>query len=327
MKRAPIYSRSARKHRSSAENEAVAHERAVAHDTTQPAAAVQQAQAAPQSTQPAPRKPARFSPVRAFAARNERLLLVLSSVLLSALVFVAYSLSLPDERRFTQRDIDAAVMHTLENNVLPSPEAKAFERVRRSVVRVVQEGDALPSGKKSLRGVGTGVVIVDKGIILTNLHVVDGADKLKVQFANGFESEAVVLQKQPENDLAVIQTASVPDDLQPATLRSTQGLAVGDKVVAVGFPFNIGPSASSGIISGLNRVYDAPGDDQALRNLIQFDAAANPGNSGGPLVTMEGEVVGIVTAILSPHEQGTFIGIGFAVPIEIAAAAAGESPF
>lgn len=272
-------------------------------------------------------RPPRLPRARAFAARYERAILVASSVLLSALAFLAYTLVMPSASRFTQRDIDAAVMHTLEKNVLPSPEAKAFERIRRSVVRVVQEGGEGETDKTGLRGVGSGVVIVDKGIILTNLHVVEGAARIKVQFANGFESEAVVLQRQPENDLAVIQTAEVPDDLMPATLRSTQGLAVGDRVVAVGFPFNIGPSASSGIVSGLKRAYHSPGDDEVLRNLIQFDAAANPGNSGGPLVTMDGEVVGIVTAILSPHQQGTFIGIGFAVPIEIAAAAAGESPF
>jgi S1-C subfamily serine protease len=136
-----------------------------------------------------------------------------------------------------------------------------------------------------------------------------------------------VLKKQPESDLAVIRAATIPDDLKPAVLRSTQGLAVGDKVVAVGFPFNIGPSASSGIVSGLKRVYRAPDGGELLSNLIQFDAAANPGNSGGPLITMDGEVVGIVAAILSPHEQGTFIGLGFAVPIEAAASAAGESPF
>jgi serine protease DegQ len=97
--------------------------------------------------------------------------------------------------------------------------------------------------------------------------------------------------------------------------------------VAVGFPFGIGPSASSGIVSGLRREYQSPGGDRRLRNLIQFDAAVNPGNSGGPLVTMDGEVVGIVTAILNPSEQPVFIGIGFAVPIENAAAAAGVSPF
>jgi S1-C subfamily serine protease len=104
-------------------------------------------------------------------------------------------------------------------------------------------------------------------------------------------------------------------------------LKPGDGVVAVGFPFGIGPSVSSGVISGLEREFRSPQGKRVLTNLIQFDAAANPGNSGGPLVTMEGEVVGIVTAILNPSHERTFIGIGFAVPIENAAAGAGIHPF
>ncbi|MDB5728993.1 MAG: peptidase, partial [Noviherbaspirillum sp.] len=163
--------------------------------------------------------------------------------------------------------------------------------------------------------------------ILTNLHVVAGADRVQVEFFDGQVSDASVISLQPENDLAVLQAKTVPDDLVPATLRSTRDLALGDRVVAVGFPFGIGPSASSGIVSGLGREYQSPEGKRILTNLIQFDAAANPGNSGGPLITMDGEVVGIVTAILNPGEQGFFIGIGFAVPIENAAAAAGESPF
>jgi S1-C subfamily serine protease len=176
-------------------------------------------------------------------------------------------------------------------------------------------------------GVGTGVVIVDSGVILTNLHVVLGASKLKVVFFDGFESEATVIGMQPENDLAVLKAAKLPDDLKAAVLRSTQDLAPGDEVVAAGFPFGIGPSASAGIVSGLKREYRSPEGKRVLTNLIQFDAAANPGNSGGPLVTMDGEVVGIVTAILNPTEQRVFVGIGFAVPIENAASAIGMSPF
>lgn len=254
-------------------------------------------------------------------------MLVFASVLLTALGFALYLEFAPAPQRLTQKDIDQAVMHTLLNANLPSQEALAFEKIRPSVVRVVQEGKDESRGMM-LRGVGTGVVIVDNGTILTSLHVIEGSGtRLKVIFFDGTESNAVVLKKQPENDLAVIKATRIPDDLKPAVMRSTQGLAVGDKVVAVGFPFNIGPSASSGIVSGLRRVYRDPDGGKALNDLIQFDAAANPGNSGGPLVTMDGEVAGIVTAILSPHEQGTFIGIAFAVPIEAAAAAAGESPF
>jgi S1-C subfamily serine protease len=175
--------------------------------------------------------------------------------------------------------------------------------------------------------VGTGVVIVDKGIILTNLHVVLGAERIKVRFFDGMESDAVVIGMRPEHDLAVLQAKAVPDDLVSATLRSTADLAVGDQVVAVGFPFGIGPSASAGVVSGLKREYHSPEGKRILTNLIQFDAAANPGNSGGPLVTADGEVVGIVTGILNPTNQRVFIGIGFAVPIENAAAAVGMSPF
>jgi len=177
------------------------------------------------------------------------------------------------------------------------------------------------------RGIGTGVVIIDNGTILTNLHVINGAKRIRVTFMDGTESDAVVLNTQPENDLAVLRAKTIPDDLEAATMRSTADLAPGDQVLAIGFPFGIGPSASSGIVSGLKREFRSPEGQQQLTNLIQFDAAANPGNSGGPLVTMDGEVVGIVTAILNPSRQRTFIGIGFAVPIENAAAAAGMPPF
>jgi len=184
-------------------------------------------------------------------------------------------------------------------------------------------------GKRPSRGtgVGTGVVIVDKGVILTNLHVVIGAERIKVRFDDGTESEATLIGARPEHDLAVLQAKTVPDDLVSATLRSTADLAIGDEVVAVGYPFGIGPSASSGVVSGLKREYHSPEGKRILTNLIQFDAAANPGNSGGPLVTAGGEVVGIVTGILNPTEQRVFIGIGFAVPIENAASAVGMSPF
>jgi S1-C subfamily serine protease len=125
----------------------------------------------------------------------------------------------------------------------------------------------------------------------------------------------------------VLQAATVPDDLRAATLRSTSDLMPGQGVVAVGFPFGIGPSVSAGVVSGLGRSFQSSEGDQELTNLIQFDAAANPGNSGGPLVTLDGEVVGIVTGILNPTKNRTFLGIGFAVPIENAAGAVGLPPF
>ncbi len=256
-------------------------------------------------------------------------------------------------RTLTQKDIDAAVLRTLQTTTLPSPAAKAAEIIRPSVVRVVgygtekttpeakteKRGRNLAKGKPPEapadegpgqlveRGVGTGVVIVDKGIILTNLHVVAGAESIQVTFFDGLESPATVTGVQPENDLAVLQAQKLPDDLIPATMRSTADLQPGDQVAAVGFPFGIGPSVSAGVVSGLKRAFRSPEGKQELSNLIQFDAAANPGNSGGPLVNMDGEVLGIVTAILNPTQARTFIGIGFAVPIENAATAAGSPPF
>ena len=243
-----------------------------------------------------------------------------------ALVYVHGSLR-PVPHTFTQADIDAAVLHTLETKTLPSPTAKAYQAIAPSVVRVKALEPDQDKGEDQERGIGSGVVIVDKGIILTNLHVVMAAKKLKVVFYDGLEADATVISVQPENDLAVLQAKKVPDDLTAATLRSTKDLVPGDEVVAVGFPFGIGPSATAGVISGLRREYRSPEGKKLLTNLIQFDAAANPGSSGGPLVTVDGEVVGIVTAILNPTDQKVFIGIGFAVPIENAAAAVGLSPF
>jgi len=157
--------------------------------------------------------------------------------------------------------------------------------------------------------------------------VVHGAKRISVTFADGLESEAWVTGARPEHDLAVLQAKTLPDDIVPATLRSTNDLLPGDRVVAVGFPFGVGPSVSAGVVSGLGREYRSPEGKRILTNLIQFDAAANPGNSGGPLVTAGGEVVGIVTGVLNPTEQRFFVGIGFAVPIENAASAVGIPPF
>ena len=282
----------------------------------------------------APVAPApRLSWLRKFGGRHERALLLAAGAFMAFAIAATYLATRTPPRALTQKDIDAAVMHTLETAQLPSVASKAFEAIRPSVVRVMglgAEPDPGEGNSPSSRGgfgIGTGVVVVDKGIILTNLHVVAGAERVKVEFFDGLVADATVIGTRPEHDLAVLQAKTIPDDLVAATLRSTADLAVGDEVVAVGFPFGIGPSASSGIVSGLRREYQSPEGKRLLTNLIQFDAAANPGNSGGPLVTAGGEVVGIVTAILNPSEQRVFIGIGFAVPIENAAAAVGISPF
>jgi len=305
MKRVPLYSRSLRPTETPAE----------------PATAAGDAAA----TAPKPGRWAAF-------ARHERRLWVLLILALG----VAFWWSNPTFRAkppLTIEQIDAAIRQSIEEKPLVAPEARAYDAIIPSVVRVVglmTEGDDGTDSKENgtvERGVGTGVVIIDNGTILTNLHVVSGAKKIRVTFFDGSESDAMVLSTQPENDLAVLRAKTIPDDLEAATMRSTADLSSGDHVLAVGFPFGIGPSASAGVVSGLKRQFRSPDGQQMLTNLIQFDAAANPGNSGGPLVTMDGEVVGIVTAILNPNRQRVFIGIGFAVPIENAAAAAGMPPF
>jgi S1-C subfamily serine protease len=244
------------------------------------------------------------------------------AVILGLIVVLAATLALLP-RGMPPEQVGAAIKQAI-GAIPPKPTAAdAYEKIRPSVVLVSANGgedEAEPAR-------GTGVIMVESGIILTNLHVVNGARRISVTFADGLESEAEVIGTRPEHDLAILQAKQLPDDIVPATMRSTAGLRPGDEVLAVGYPFGIGPSASAGVISGLRREYVSPEGKRLLTNLIQFDAAVNPGNSGGPLVTPEGEVIGIVTGLLNPTEQRVFIGIAFAVPIENAAAGIGLSPF
>ena len=287
------------------------------------------APARPEAAAPLRRRSPReaLTALRRISPTDPRLLWSAMALLALALVVCITLLLTRAPRVLTQKDINAAVLKTLETTTLPSAAAKAYEAVLPSVVRVMADARGKDDDDDQGMGVGTGVVIVDKGVILTNLHVIQGAHTIKVVFADGLESTARVIGTQPENDLAVLQADKIPDDLHAATMRSTADLQPGDQVLAVGFPFGIGPSASAGVVSGLKRTFRSPDGGQDIGNLIQFDAAANPGNSGGPLVTMDGEVIGIVTAILNPTRMRTFIGIGFAVPIENAAAAFGMPPF
>jgi S1-C subfamily serine protease len=269
----------------------------------------------------------RWQSLRQLSPNDPRLIWGAMASLALALLLCLGVLIKGQGRALSQKDIDSAVLKTLETEQIPAVAARAYETILPSVVRVVGLVKSKDGTEDEEFGVGTGVVIVDKGIILTNLHVVQGAQTIKVIFADGLESTAHISGVQAHNDLAVLQAHKIPDDLIAATMRSTADLLPGDQVMAVGFPFGIGPSASVGVVSGLKRSFRSPEGKQEIGNLIQFDAAANPGNSGGPLITMDGEVVGIVTAILNPTQMRTFIGIGFAVPIENAAGAAGMPPF
>ena len=330
MRKAPLYSRSSR--RPSGEVPAVPGAPPGAVPGAAPGA--QAATAPPPAAEAA--QPARRgwrSLVADWAARHPTPLAAVAGALFATLAMLVVLGVRPGQRVITQDDIHAAVRESLEKEPLPSAAAKAYEAIAPSVVRVIglmdekDDGEGDAEQRAMERSLGTGVVIVDNGTILTNLHVVSGATKVRVRFANGHVSEATIIGAQPENDLAVLKALSLPDDLEAATMRSTADLRPGDEVIAVGHPFGIGPSVSAGVVSGLKREFRGGNGERTLTNLIQFDAAANPGNSGGPLVTMDGHVVGIVTAILNPSEQRTFIGIGFAVPIENAASAMGMPPF
>ena len=341
MKRTPLYS-AANRHKPSAASAGLASSGAASRadagspppqaggEATDAASARRQIGVAPGAGAGAAGSPPAAVAPRATSTRTGRWAFAGGGALLGlCAATLAFTLLQPKPQRLTQKDIDKAVLHTLNTQPMPQLASKAAEAVRPSVVRVVgltSRSDAEAKDDDS-GGIGTGVVITDRGVILTNLHVVAGSRRVKVTFYDGTEADAHVINVQPENDLAVLQAQKLPDDLVPATMRSTGDLRPGDRVTAVGFPFGIGPSVSHGVVSGLKREFRSPEGKQVLTNLIQFDAAANPGNSGGPLVTDDGEVVGIVTAILNPVQQRFFVGIGFAVPIENAAAGAGMHPF
>jgi S1-C subfamily serine protease len=223
--------------------------------------------------------------------------------------------------------VESIVLETLTNQPLPSRAAQIAAGVWPSLVSIrTLDGEPPPPNLISQTGKGTGFVIKEDGTILTNLHVVAGSERIVVTFADGMESPAVVATRQPERDLAVLIPAMIPDDLEPVTLAASGQLMPGDLVVAVGFPFGLGASVSAGVVSGLDREYPLPGREP-LKGLIQFDAAVNPGSSGGPLLNDAGEVVGVVTALLNPSPSGTFAGIGFAITMDSAANAVGIPPF
>ena len=246
-------------------------------------------------------------------------------VLIAFAVLLAYNIVLSPQPRLTQRDVSTAIARAMASATPPPPvAARVYDAIWPSVVLINThtEKDGEPD-----EGHGSGVVLDDRGTILTSLHVVQGADEIKVIFADGTESGADIMATEPERDIAVLRTLEPPQLLIPATLGSPGSLQVGDEAIVVGNPFGLRHSVTSGVISGLERTFKLPSTEEPVTGLIQFDAAVNPGNSGGPLLNRDGEVVGIVTALVNPTEQDVFIGIGFAVPIDVAASAAGTPPY
>lgn len=173
-------------------------------------------------------------------------------------------------------------------------------------------------------GEGSGVVIDADGHVLTNNHVVSGARQVQVTLADGRLFEAEVVGTDPTTDLAVVQLTDAPEDLEAATLGDSEAVSVGDAVMAVGNPLGLANTATTGIVSALDRPVSASsesGGDVVVTNAVQTDAAVNPGNSGGPLFNASGEVIGINSSILtlsSATQQSGSIGLGFAIPSNLA---------
>jgi S1-C subfamily serine protease len=237
-----------------------------------------------------------------------------------------YNLLAPAPRSLTQQDVKAAIGSALAS-MTPGPalSVQAYQAVQASVVLVRAP---LPTGGGSQDDrTGTGVVVTQQGHILTSLHVVDGAPTVQLTFADGSRADAAVIAARPEDDIAVLQAMSVPAGIPPATLGNPGAVRVGDEAFVVGSPFGLYRSLSAGVISGLNREFTMPGTQVKLTGLIQIDAAVNPGSSGGPLVNRRGDVIGIVAALINPTRDSVFVGIGLAVPIDVAGGAAGLPPY
>jgi S1-C subfamily serine protease len=206
----------------------------------------------------------------------------------------------------------------------PLTVAQVYQALLPSVVRITSTGKAGASANaKSMAesSTGTGVIANADGTILTAAHVIEGAVAIKITYADGTTSAAEVAGADVKQDIATLTPARLPETLVPATLGG--GLQVGDEVVAIGNPLGLTASTTDGVVSGLDRTMSRE-ENGDITGLIQFDAAVNPGSSGGPLINDRGQVAGIVVALANPTDAGTFIGIGFAVPIGAALGATGQ---
>ncbi len=231
----------------------------------------------------------------------------------------------PGPAPITNRDVEATVKKNLDEKAraqagAPSAASVAYTAIQPSLV-VIATTQSTAKGQSS--GSGAGVIVNADGTILTALHVVAGAQTIKVTYADGTSSDATIAKSQRDNDIATLTPADLPQTLVPAVLGG--GLPVGAPVFAVGHPLGLVDSLSAGVVSALDRTVAVEGG-RMLKHLIQIDAAVNPGNSGGPLLNRAGQVVGIVTGLANPSDQSTFVGIGFAVPIATAGGAADSPP-
>jgi len=240
-------------------------------------------------------------------------------------VLFFYNLLIVTPNQLTVEQVNTSVAQAMASATsAPAYSSLVYQTIQPSLVLIQVEEKH--KNAESDYGLGSGVIVDSFGNILTSLHIVKGASTIKVTFADGTESEAIIVQELPEIDIAVIQAYDTPLSVVPAVLGNPNAMHVGDEAFVVGNPFGLYSSMSAGVISGFDRVFKVTGSNVEIPGMIQVDAAINPGNSGGPLLNRDGQVVGIVTGILNPTDDSFFVGIGFAVPIMTAVGGMGGSP-
>jgi S1-C subfamily serine protease len=276
------------------------------------------------------------APAKTPDRRNSRLRRFLTAVRKTAPYFAGmltavgalyvYNLIIPPKPPLTPKEVNDTIASVLASATPRAAfSADVYQVIQPSLVLIEAHAPHVP--KDDSNSLGSGVVISDQGAILTSLHVVAGADKIEVIFADGTKSNAVIAVSQPEIDIAVLNVDQLPAIVVPAIMGNPKAVRVGDEAFVVGNPFGLYSSMSAGIVSGFDRTFKSPDSDFTMKGMIQIDTAVNPGNSGGPLLNRYGEVIGIVTGLTNPTGEDFFIGIGFAVPITTAGGAAGSPPY
>jgi S1-C subfamily serine protease len=281
----------------------------------------------PPPAQPPPTEP---PPAPASAPRRLRrpkwsfrvavvLALLAVAVTFGALVFT--NLRISGRPALSTNDVNSIVKQKVNTAISqlqsqPPAAVTAYGAVRAGLVLIESQHQS-GGGSQDL---GSGIIIDTQGDILTALHVVQGASRINVTFFDGVTSTASITSSDPTHDIAVLSSQRLPPVVAPAVLGSSP--QVGDQVFAVGNPLGLVGSLSAGVVSGLDRTFML-GNGRTLSGMIQFDAAVNPGSSGGPLLNTKGQVIGIVTGLANPAGTDDFAGIGFAVPIATAGRAAG----
>lgn len=253
--------------------------------------------------------------VKQHRGRGLLVLLVVLGFLVAGVIGGLAGASLVQESAQTQTTVTTTVATTGSSHAQPVAETQTtsvagqvYQRYGKAVVDVIARSS---QGFFDEQGSGSGVVIDQRGLIVTAGHVVSGAERVQVRFATGDQLTARVLGTDDANDLALLQVDRLPEGIPVAPLGDSDTVQVGDAVIAIGSPFGLSGTVTQGIVSAVNRSWNPPGD-RLRTGLIQTDAPINPGNSGGPLFNAQGEVIGITTMIESPIRGN--VGIGFAVP-------------